>query len=141
MKTLLRKIQRRLWPHKFKGAESVDKLLDRYLEAHNTKDLSLLGSCFHPKARIIQVYPDKPWVMSLDEFMDEHRKLFEREQIVKETIGEPAYERYQNICSVSVNYEYQIDKRVKKGKDFFVMVNSNSAWLIVSLVYQGEANS
>jgi len=66
---------------------------------------------------------------------------FEREQIVKETFDKPVYERYQNICSVSVNFEYQINKSVEKGKDFFVMANSNSAWLIVSLVYQGEANS
>ena len=136
IKTLLRKIQRRLWSHEFEGAQSVDKLLERYCKAQNTKNLSLLESCFHPRARITQVYPDKPWVMSLEEFMEEHRKLFGREQIVKETFDKPVYERYQDICSVSVNFEYQINKSVEKGKDFFVMANSNSAWLIVSLVYQ-----
>ena len=84
IKILLRKIRRRLWSHKFEGVKSADKLLERYLEAHNTKDLSLLESCFHQRARITQVYPDKPWVMSLREFVDEHHKLFEREKIIKE---------------------------------------------------------
>jgi hypothetical protein len=117
--------------------QEIKKVIDNYLQAIKTGNVSLFRQIFHPQALVI--YPGLPGesaaVTSVESFANHVAESISEHGKVEEIPRNIRFENYRNIGAVKLDFELTIGDSIYEGTDFFSLVKAQGQWLITQKVY------
>lgn len=122
------------------GETEVRTFLNRYFSTWSAKDMEGYGGCFHPQARI--TFVGKGGVSQSDGLTDFlHGQKLSHAQATAPMTEVPTDMKItmdSRVAQAAVRWKLTKGAEIVTGTDYFTLIQTESGWKIVSLVFYND---
>lgn len=118
----------------------VRKLIDRYFKSWSSQDIDRYGRCFHPQAAVqIVDAQGRVATLALGRFLKTQELAHKQAKHPLVETPETVEVRFEgSLARVVVKWKLVDGPQVTRGYDHFTLLETNSGWRVVNLVFYDE---
>jgi hypothetical protein len=122
-----------------KDIQSVNEFIDKFQQLYSSRDFEGVRELFMGGGAVVIDFSGKIYRYSTREWLDLTEDLFKKCSTISDRLTEREIDVYRNIAVVRCRYDFDSPYEHSTGHDIFSLIRHGDSWLIVSLMYSGDA--
>jgi len=122
-----------------KDIQSVNEFIDEFQQLYSSRDIEGVRKLFMSGGAVVIDFSGKIYRYSTREWLDLTEDVFKKCPTISDRLTEREIDVYRSIAVVRCRYDFDSPFEHSTGHDIFSLIRHGDSWLIVSLMYSGDA--